>query len=318
MFTWRHLLWLAICAGLVWAAVHAFNKKRPGLDRVLTTALIVAVISEIVKMAGVIELVPSKNGELLMPYLPMNHLPLHFCSLQIILIAAAKFMKDDRRRETLLAFMAPTCVYGGILALLMPSIFTTTIPVEEAFKSPVAYQFFFFHTMIIALGLIIVRSDSIDWSRKHFRDTTLIIYLCGFISIYLNSMLASPTYADGKLVKDEVELTIADFDEDTFVYDGESLTSAQKTFENIEAGTYKVVETNYTIEGYRFESEQSVYKWLRGDSLPKVDNLFALARLFGTPMEDILMEREGEDESPLLPRLSNNSIQLYKLFLTIY
>ncbi len=200
MFTWRHLLWLVISAGLIWAAVYAFNKKRPGLDRVLTTALIVAVISEIVKMAGVIELVPSQNGELLLPYLPMNHLPLHFCSLQIILIAAAKFMKDDRRRETLLAFMAPTCVLGGILALLMPSIFTTTIPVEEAFTSPVSYQFFLFHSMIIALGLIIVRSDRINWSMKHFRDTTLIIYLCGLISIYLNSMLASPTYADGKLV----------------------------------------------------------------------------------------------------------------------
>jgi len=200
MFTWRHLLWLVICAGLIWAAVHAFDKKRPGLDRALTTALIAAVISEIVKMAGVIELVPSQNGELLLPYLPMNHLPLHFCSLQIILIAAAKFMKNEKRRETLLAFMAPTCVLGGILALLMPSIFTTTIPVEKAFTNPVSYQFFFFHSMIIALGLIIVRSGRIDWSMKNFRDTTLLVYLLGFISIYLNSVLASPSYADGRLV----------------------------------------------------------------------------------------------------------------------
>jgi cytochrome bd-type quinol oxidase subunit 2 len=200
MFTWRHLLWLVICAGLIWAAVHSFNKKRPGIDSVLTTALIIAVLSEIVKMAGVIELVPSKNGELLMPYLPMNHLPLHFCSLQIILIAVAKFMKNDKGRETLLAIMAPACILGGFFALLLPSIFTTTIPVEEAFTSPISYQFFFFHTMIIALGLIIVRSDTIDWSMKHFRDTTLLVYLSGFISIYLNSMLASPTYEDGRLV----------------------------------------------------------------------------------------------------------------------
>ena len=63
------------------------------------------------------------------------------------------------------------------------------------------------------------------------------------------------------------------------------------------------IRTRDIVEYMGFESEQSVYKWLRGDSLPKVDNLFALARLFGTPMEDILMEREGEDESPLLPRL---------------
>ena len=200
MFTWRHLLWLAICACMVYVIVRAYNKKRPGMDSVLTTALVIAVLSETAKMVSVIELVPSQNGELLMPYLPLNHLPLHFCSIQIILIAAARFMKNEKRREALLAFMAPTCVIGGLLALLMPSIFTTTITVEQAFTSLISYQFFIFHSMIIALGLIITRSGMIKWSMKHFRTTTLLVYLFGFISIYLNSLLASPTYADGKLV----------------------------------------------------------------------------------------------------------------------
>ena len=200
MFTWRHLVWLVICAGLVTMGVCAFNKKRPSLNRVLTTALIIAVLSEIAKMSCVIELVPSQNGELMLPYLPLNHLPLHFCSIQIILIAAAKFMKKGKHREALLAFMAPTCVIGGLLALLMPSIFTTTIPVEKAFISPMSYQFFIFHSMIIALGLIIARSDEIDWSIKHFRNTLILVYALGFISIYLNSIFASPTYVDGKLV----------------------------------------------------------------------------------------------------------------------
>ncbi len=63
------------------------------------------------------------------------------------------------------------------------------------------------------------------------------------------------------------------------------------------------IRTRDIVEYMGFESEQSVYKWLRGDSLPKVDNLFALSRLFGTSMDNILMEKEGEDESPLLPRL---------------
>ncbi len=52
-----------------------------------------------------------------------------------------------------------------------------------------------------------------------------------------------------------------------------------------------------------FESEQAVYKWQRGDSLPTVDNLFALCRLFGTTAEDILREAKGEGESSLLPLL---------------
>ena len=43
-----------------------------------------------------------------------------------------------------------------------------------------------------------------------------------------------------------------------------------------------------------FESEQAVYKWQRGDSLPTVDNLFALSRLFETSIEDILCEEPGD------------------------
>lgn len=54
--------------------------------------------------------------------------------------------------------------------------------------------------MIIALGLIITLSGEIDWSMKHFRNTTLAVFLLAFASIYLNSMFASPTYVDGKLV----------------------------------------------------------------------------------------------------------------------
>lgn len=50
------------------------------------------------------------------------------------------------------------------------------------------------------------------------------------------------------------------------------------------------------------QSEQAIYKWQRGDSLPTVDNLFALSRLFGVPIEKILIEKtEGKDESLSLP-----------------
>ena len=45
-----------------------------------------------------------------------------------------------------------------------------------------------------------------------------------------------------------------------------------------------------------FESDQAVYKWQRGDSLPTLDNMFALSKLFETPIDDILRGREEEDE----------------------
>ena len=38
-----------------------------------------------------------------------------------------------------------------------------------------------------------------------------------------------------------------------------------------------------------FSEPQAVYKWQRGECLPTLDNLFALSKLFATPMEDILV-----------------------------
>ncbi len=48
-----------------------------------------------------------------------------------------------------------------------------------------------------------------------------------------------------------------------------------------------------------FESLQAVYKWQRGESLPTVDNLYALSKLFGTSMDYIVEGSREEDESPL-------------------
>ncbi|MCR5666097.1 MAG: helix-turn-helix domain-containing protein [Eubacterium sp.] len=42
-------------------------------------------------------------------------------------------------------------------------------------------------------------------------------------------------------------------------------------------------------------SEQAVYKWQRGDSLPTVDNMYALSRLFDTTIDDIICgDRDNE------------------------
>ena len=42
-----------------------------------------------------------------------------------------------------------------------------------------------------------------------------------------------------------------------------------------------------------FESTQAVYKWQRGESLPTVDNLYALSRFLGVTVDEILCGRDG-------------------------
>lgn len=54
----------------------------------------------------------------------------------------------------------------------------------------------------------------------------------------------------------------------------------------------KQISVSAICEYMGFENPQAVYKWQRGETLPSVDNLFALSRLFETPIDNILCEQE--------------------------
>ena len=45
-----------------------------------------------------------------------------------------------------------------------------------------------------------------------------------------------------------------------------------------------------------FGTDQAIYKWQRGESLPTVENLYALSILFNTSIEDILCEYKENTE----------------------
>ena len=47
---------------------------------------------------------------------------------------------------------------------------------------------------------------------------------------------------------------------------------------------------------FGFGTPQAIFKWMRGDSLPTVDNLVILADLFGVTVNDILVI--NRDEKP--------------------
>ncbi len=47
-------------------------------------------------------------------------------------------------------------------------------------------------------------------------------------------------------------------------------------------------------------SENTIFKWQRGECLPTIDNLLVLSTVFETSMDDII-QREGRGDEPLLP-----------------
>ena len=203
MFTVNHYIWMAFCAILLAAGFTCLKKYRPSLGQVLNIACIGAIISEVTKTLSVLQVVPSTDGSTMHLYMELGHLPFHLCSIQILFIFYARFAKESKAKETLLAFMYPTCAAGAFLAILLPSIFTSSIDISQAFTHPLAYQYFLYHTMLILLGMYIPMSGEVKIQGKHLLSSLGILSLLAFISLHLNSMFAVPTYVNGELVSVE-------------------------------------------------------------------------------------------------------------------
>lgn len=45
----------------------------------------------------------------------------------------------------------------------------------------------------------------------------------------------------------------------------------------------------YLRDYFGFATTNAIYKWLRGDALPTLDNMFALSVLLGIPINDIIV-----------------------------
>lgn len=69
----------------------------------------------------------------------------------------------------------------------------------------------------------------------------------------------------------------------------------------------KGIKVTELSEFMGFSEPQAVYKWQRGETLPSVDNLFALSRILETSIEDILV---GDDE--MSSRFYRSSINVEK------
>ena len=70
------------------------------------------------------------------------------------------------------------------------------------------------------------------------------------------------------------------------------IIDTKKTGENIKE-IMKIKEVSVTsIASFLGISEKSsVYKWFRGESLPSLDNMFAISKILGVPMENIIVTK---------------------------
>ena len=203
MFTYQHFIWVGISVALIVVSLILLKKYKVSLKTLLTICCGICIASELIKIFTMIEIVPNEAGTAMYPYIELQHLPVHLCSIQIILIFFCRFAKDSKLKNMIYGFMYVTCSIGAAFAIALPSVFNTTITANQAFTHPIAYQTFIYHAMLIVLGLYIPMSKEVDLKFKNYWSSLLILALMAFCSIYLNSLFATVVYKDGALMSVE-------------------------------------------------------------------------------------------------------------------
>lgn len=204
MFSVYHIIWLLICSVIVICSLYLIKRTDFSFSSVVNCCMLVSLLSECVKVFSVVKMLPLSDGKGFVPYLELNHLPLHLCSIQILFILFLRFSPDNSPlKRRLLGFMYPSCILGAAAALLMPSIYTTTIRPDQSFTHPMAYQFFIFHSMLIILGISIYREFRSSLTKQDYLNSIIIIVSLAVLFIYLNSVFSVPLYEGGEVISIE-------------------------------------------------------------------------------------------------------------------
>ena len=177
MFGTLHLAALGISALLIIGGVIAV--RRVPMKLLLKIMLGIGVASEIIKVFAYI----LKNEAVLGGYLPKTDLPFHLCSVQIIFLAILNLTSNKKVRRALCTFMMPTCLWGGLAALLIP----TSSSVGSL--NVITFQYFIYHSALVVLALHMLTTRELPFTIKDYR-TCLIMLVCTlFAAIYINSIL---------------------------------------------------------------------------------------------------------------------------------
>lgn len=177
LFGYKHIIILVICIiAMILGYLFCRNKK---FEKVVLVMLIIGIISEIIKVIYYIVRNEATHGG----YLPKSDLPFHLCSIQIIFIAILNYSKNEKLKRLLMSFMLPSCLIGGIAALL--------IPTDSARNGMwiISLQYFGYHVAISVFSLYLLTNKEMKWTIKDLVNCFKLLGLFGLISIYINSML---------------------------------------------------------------------------------------------------------------------------------
>ncbi len=176
LFGTKHFILIAVSVVLI--VLLTIYSRKLKFSTVCKILFIVGICSEIVKIFYYIIANEAEHGGVL----PKTDLPFHLCSIQILFIAVVNFAKSEKLRRFILSFMLPSCLFGGIAAIL--------IATDSARNSwVITTQYFLYHIAITVFALRLIGSKELKWKIGDYFNCLKFLLILLFVSIYINSLV---------------------------------------------------------------------------------------------------------------------------------
>ncbi len=177
IFGGKHLIILAVC--VLCAVAGSLLARKKSIDQLAKALLAVGLVSEIIKVFYYTIANEATHGGVL----PKTDLPFHLCSIQIIFFAVLVYSKNPKLKELLLSFMLPSCLFGGIAALL--------IATQSSLNGRwiLTVQYFGYHVAIVVFALALFFGNKFQRTVKNYVNCLKFLVVLMLFAMYINSVL---------------------------------------------------------------------------------------------------------------------------------
>lgn len=177
MFGGKHLLILGV--SLILVIVGTLYARKWPLEKLAKRLLAVGVVSEFIKVFYYTIANEATHGGIL----PKTDLPFHLCSIQILFIFIVVYASNPKLKELLLSFMIPSCLFGGIAALL--------IPTDSSLNGGwiLSLQYFGYHVAIVIFAVVLLGGNQLKLTVRHYVNCIKFLMGLMLFAVYINSIV---------------------------------------------------------------------------------------------------------------------------------
>ena len=178
LFSIQHLMFLAVTVPIA-AIIASFLAKKLGFNKkVIWVCAIIGLLCELLRIVFFIEGSTADGFRL-----PGHQLPLNACPFQVVLIVILALSQKPEEHRKLLSYMYPMMVCGGFLGMLLAGEALS----YHGLSDFATYRFFFYHMMVISLGLYLYLSKPFQYSIREYGTSMFLTFCSMFLGIWANA-----------------------------------------------------------------------------------------------------------------------------------